>query len=49
MQTNVHVGTVYHEDKTQLDSGGGTHLGPQHLGGRGRQISEFEASLLNNR
>jgi hypothetical protein len=26
--------------------GGGTHLSSQHLGGRGRQISEFEASLV---
>jgi hypothetical protein len=25
---------------------GGTHLYSQHLGGRGRQISEFEASLV---
>jgi hypothetical protein len=26
--------------------GGGAHLLSQHLGGRGRQISEFEASLV---
>jgi hypothetical protein len=26
--------------------GGGAHLSSQHLGGRGRQISEFEASLV---
>ena len=26
--------------------GGGTRLKSQHLGGRGRQISEFEASLV---
>jgi hypothetical protein len=26
--------------------GGGSHLYSQHLGGRGRQISEFEASLF---
>jgi hypothetical protein len=25
---------------------GGTHLESQHLGGRSRQISEFEASLV---
>jgi hypothetical protein len=30
----------------QLDSGG-AYLYSQHLGGRGRQISEFEASLVN--
>jgi hypothetical protein len=27
-------------------SGQGTHLESQHLGGRGRRISEFEASLV---
>jgi hypothetical protein len=26
--------------------GGGARLSSQHLGGRGRQISEFEASLV---
>jgi hypothetical protein len=33
--------------KNKLGPGGGdTHLKSQHLGGRGRQISEFEASLV---
>jgi hypothetical protein len=26
--------------------GGGTHLYSQHLGGRGRQVSRFEGSLI---
>ena len=32
--------------KSILPSGGGTHILSQHSGGRGRQISEFEASLV---
>jgi hypothetical protein len=33
-------------DKSSLPDSGDTHLWSQHLGGRDRQISEFEASLL---
>jgi hypothetical protein len=39
---------VFHEVKDALFGArrGGTCLYSQHLGGRGRQISEFEASLV---
>jgi hypothetical protein len=33
-------------DKNWLPGSGGTCLYSQHLGGRGRQISEFKASLV---
>jgi hypothetical protein len=33
-------------EKNVLPGGGGTRLEFQHLGGRGRRISEFEASLV---
>jgi hypothetical protein len=32
--------------RTGMPGGGGTRLLSQHLGGRGRWISEFEASLV---
>ena len=33
-------------EKIITPGGGGAHLYSQHLGGRGRRISEFEASLV---
>jgi hypothetical protein len=32
--------------KTRWAGSGGAHLSSQHLGGRGRRISQFEASLV---
>jgi hypothetical protein len=44
--TDTGFGRGSSEEMDHGPGGGGTHLYSQHLGGRGRWISEFEASLV---